>query len=75
MFQILVNRQQVQLLQQCPEITSLIIQHQPGWPIQIPQVYTAAIKEWLYDLSQRSTSIMYNGTLINKADVNNPVTT
>ena len=73
MFQILVNNQEVQLGQPCPQVTSVKITIHPGLIMQVPKGQKELIAAWLYDITQRCENyIMYNGALMNPDQVKSP---
>ena len=68
-FQILVDKKPVELLQPCPTITSLIVNHDMRVQIPVDSSYRKPISEWLYNLAQRATTVSYNGSIIEKESV------
>ena len=72
-FELLVNGKEIQLLAPVEKVESLVVNHQPGWPIAVNSEHSKPIAEWLYNITQRAKGMIeYNGVLMNKEDVNKP---
>lgn len=71
MVQIFIDRKPIPLLQPVKDFISLEVEVSPI-PVLLPRELIIPIANWVYDLSQRANSIMYNGTILEADQVNKP---
>ena len=69
MVHILIDGKQTQLLKPITALTSLEIMVYPMPRMSIPTEMTKPVAAWVYDLSQRAHSLMYNNVIIEKESV------